>query len=366
MKRLVLAIILLTAAACSGTSHGTLPLTTSYLQYRAAVQVRDVAAASPSVTFFWMILESSTTAPVLEKIVRPQDYISAEIARDQPDLLARVGGWTHVFGSGNSSLTGNPPPLGSVQSAIARCPTGQIQFYDGEHWGLTPESDQHDPAGAILRSAAEIKSTAPCAKSNFSAYSAGITPDGPFEGWYSCSYDPASPEAFYNEQANEVTPIGGTAWTNTGSSSSWLVLKYYNTQGQTLLSETPWDRCYGSVQFWLSSMTSAMQRAVTGNPQIVLITETSFGDENWEQQVNAISAMEAQKASGGLGAEYYAIYYPDPNRARCPSPDITPTPSPHSWTTRCTFSQPWELEQFGTYMEGLPTPSPTPPTTPIP
>lgn len=311
--------------------------------------------------FAWMVKESSETAPILEAAVQPGDYISTLIARAQPDLVTRVGGWSNVYGSANSAQTGATPPRASVEYAVGRCPTGRIQFYDGEHWNLTPESEQDDPAGAILSAASQVHSKIPCGASGFATYSSGTTPDGIFEGWNSCSYNDRSTNAFYNETTSGVSPIGGTTWTNNGAPNSWQSLDYYNTQAQTLLSQTPWDLCYGSISFWWSAISDRMAAARNGNPNIHLWTELSFGNEAWQQIVAAINYSEQEKAHGSISPDVYVVEYPitPTRRPACPDPYSPPTPPPHSATQRCTFAQPSELESF-VQAEGRPTPTPAP------
>ena len=339
-------------AACSGQPQ--IP-PASQANVQANVR-RAIASSSVTTPLVWMVKESGETAPILEAAVQSGDYISTLIARAQPDLVTRVGGWTHVYGTANSSATGASPPPASMQYALARCPTAQIQLYDGEHWPITPEDEQDDPAGAILSGAAQARSTAPCGAGGFSSYHSGTSPDGIFEGWDSCTYDNQSTGAFYNELANGISlhdPIGGTSWTP----SDWSTLDYYNTQGQTLLSQSPWDLCYGSISFWLSAVQNRFVAARAGNPAIVLWTEYSFGDETENMIVQAIKAAQTAAIPPQADVIEYPIT-PTP-RPECPDPYISPTPPPHSFTTRCTFAVPSRLRHLMQFL-GRPTPTPTP------
>ena len=336
------------SVACTG--HPNLPAV------RDVAPQRQPATAVNAVPLVWMVKESSDTAPILAAAVQSGDYISTLIACSQPSLVSRVGGWSHVYGASNSSETGATPPPNSLQYALGRCPTGQVQFYDGEHWPNTPENEQDDPAGAILGATAQTHAAAPCGADGFLSYDAGTTPDGIFEGWNSCSYNPQSAGAFYNELANSVNPIGGATWVNTGSPNDWQHLDYYNTQAQTLLSQTPWDLCYGSIPFWLGAVEDRFATARAGNPTIHLWTEYSFGNET-EQQI--VAAMQAA-AQATIRPEADIVEYPitATPRPECPNPYVPPPP-PHSYTTRCTFATPQRLSHL-VQMLGRPTPTPSP------
>ena len=363
-RRIFLAVMAAVLTACSHASP-TLP----HVAARANRHALTNAAAQPITTapLAWMVQESAQNKPVLAAAVQPGDYVTYAIARAQPKLVGIVGGWTHVFGHGDNVETGAPPPANSMQYALAFCPNGQIQFYDPEHWSLTPASEQQDPAGSILNAAAQVLNSIPCSTSGFSSYVSAVTPDGIFEGWSSCVYNNQTPAAFYNELAAETRPIGGTTWLTSGIPNSWQAVGLYNTQAQTLLSQTPWDQCYGSIPFWWSAVNDRLTAYYNANPTGLLMTELSFGDESAQMIVEAIAYSEQQKAAGAIGPQIYAIQYPaaTTSKPQCPDPNVPPTPPPHSWRTRCTFGSPAALQQLA-FLLGRPTPKPTPTPRPTP
>jgi hypothetical protein len=242
---------------------------------------------------------------------------------------------------------------------VQRCPAGKVVIYNIEHWQYTPVKQQQDPAGAALAAAAEVHAASPCAADGYTKYTAGLAPDGEFEGWADCKYDPASTGAFYNEVADGLSrgnPIGGTTWTNTGNRNGWRDLDLYDLQAQTMLSQNPSNLCYGSIPLWWSTIADRMAQAATGNPNTKIWTELSLRDETPQMVVNAIAYSEQQKAAGHTAPSVYWLSYPlrRPQPPVCPT--VQPTPPPHS-VPLCFFVSPQNL-QAELYGLGRPTPSP--------
>jgi hypothetical protein len=305
----------------------------------------QAAQTGGSVVLAWDNFDPSIQT-ILEAAVQPQDYINREVAGSDKVLLERVG-WSHVYedpASNSTPAPGSTPAPDTIAAAIAGCPTSATIFYDIEHWANTPVSQQDNPVAAIGSAVKEVNAGPTCASDGFSSFSAGIAPDGEFSGWYSCGERAnASSEAFY-DQPN---------WVNTGPGNSWQPIGFYDVQSQTLLAQSPWDACYGSVQTWWSVVSKITAIARAGNPSIKVWAHVSFGDETATMMAAAITYAQAQSAP----PDAYVVLYPDNATTQCPNPYAPPTPAPHSWKTRCTFDSPAQLQQFANAM-GRPTPVP--------
>ena len=350
MHRLFAGVALL-AAAVACAYHSPLPLGS-----RTGTALRAVGAADypgAPVHIYWAINGRTDAEPIVAAALQPGDYIQLTQARKYRTWLAIVGGWSHVFSSGQTAETGTAPPPHSMQYSLNRyCPTGQVQIYDNEHGNGTPRNEELDPTYYML-SGSQVQTAKPCAKSGYSAYIAGSAPDGIFDGLYSCGLSMQSTKAFYNE----TSP---TAWSN----ADFANVSWFNVQGQTMASENPWDVCYGTVAGWLASDSQLIALLRANNPGITIGTEVSFGNEDEYQQAAMIQASEAQKNAGGVGPDYYTVDFPTA-RPPCPPPNVAPTPSPHSWKTRCSFATVAALQNLA-YLIGRPTPIPSASPSPSP
>jgi hypothetical protein len=297
-----------------------------------------------NVVLAWDHYDPSIKA-ILEAAALPQDYINLTVAQSDSVLLQRVG-WSHVFQAPANNATpapGSTPAAGTLANAMAQCPTTATIFYDIEHWTSTPLAQQQNPVAAIMYAMNEISTGTPCAADGFSHFNPGITPDGVFSGWYSCGFNAASTEAFYNQPT----------WVNTGPGNNWQSIAYYDIQSQTLLSQSPWDQCYGSVQDWWNVVGTITKIAKTGNPSMKVWAHVSLGDESATMMAAAVQFAVQQQTP----PDAYVVLYPDNATLPCPNPYAPPTPPPHSWTTRCTFDSPSALQQFA-YAMGRATPVP--------
>lgn len=210
---------------------------------------RGVAWAAATPFFMFAATGSmSSVGSVLDRYVRPGDYLSAGIVSQDPGLASRIG----------RSNTFTLPP--SLRHAVCTSDAGLV-MYDGEHWTDTPPDEQADMPGAIARGKSMVKSGG-CAY--------GVAPDGIYVGLIpkQCNYD------IDNAIHRQV---------------DWDDIDLFNIQAQRLLS----DQCaaQGGAQKYVAFVSQVAREVKAKNPHTKVSAQFSLRYSPPDRIISAINQL---------------------------------------------------------------------------
>ncbi len=191
--------------------------------------------------------ERESVTDVLLHYLRPTDYLSAALVRQEPTLAAAQ----HYLLATN---------LVEVERASGNgCTDSKLVIYDGEHWSATPPDEQINLPAAIARGAALV------AQSGCHKY--GIAPDGVFLGV-------VSDRCEFHMSHGIIANI------------DWHGIGLLDIQAQVLLN----NRC-GATENYVNCVTEITRLAKATEQRPLIAAQLSLRDTPPERMVEAIGRL---------------------------------------------------------------------------
>jgi len=199
---------------------------------------------------FATLQEHEAVTDVLLHYLRPTDYLSAGLVRQEPKL---VPAQQYLLASSLKEVE---------RVSGSGCADSRLIIYDGEHWSATPIDEQMNLPAAIVRGAALT------AQSGCHKY--GVAPDGVFLG--------VVPERCEFQMARGIVP-----------SLDWHGIEFFDIQAQALLN----NRCgvTNATDNYVNCVTDIARIARSGEHKPLIAAQLSLRDTPPERMMEAIGRL---------------------------------------------------------------------------